>query len=128
MRGQPRSDAAEIRGVMLSGRKARSPLGDALRTLRRKPWAMLGLVVLVAWLLLGLLAPLLPIQDPDYQDLSQKLRSPGSGHPFGTDDLGRDMVSRIIWGARVSVPAGILVIALTGLPVGRRCRLPRWHH
>ena len=76
---------------------------------------MLGLAVVVTWLVVGLLAPVLPIQDPDYQDLSQKLRSPGTGHPLGTDDLGRDMVSRIIWGARVSVPAGILVIALTGM-------------
>ena len=107
--------AAAIPGVMVPGRKARSPLGDALRTLRRKPWAMFGLIILVAWLLLGLLAPVLPIQDPDYQDLAQKLQSPGSDHPLGTDDLGRDMVSRIIWGARVSVPAGILVIALTGI-------------
>jgi peptide/nickel transport system permease protein len=110
----PRPDASAIPGVILPSRKARSPLGDALRTLRRKPWAMFGLVVLLSWLVVGLLAPVLPIQDPDYQDLSQKLRSPDSLHPLGTDDLGRDMVSRIIWGARVSVPAGILVIAFTG--------------
>ncbi|MFN8591428.1 MAG: ABC transporter permease [Thermomicrobiales bacterium] len=95
-------------------RPARSPMGDAIRTLRRKPWAMFGLFVVLAWLLLGILAPVLPIQDPDFQDLSHKLKSPSLQHPFGTDDLGRDMVSRIIWGARVSVPAGILVIALTG--------------
>jgi peptide/nickel transport system permease protein len=76
---------------------------------------MFGLVILVAWLVVGLLAPVLPIQDPDYQDLSQKLRSPEWAHPLGTDDLGRDMVSRTIWGARVSVPAGILVIAFTGI-------------
>ncbi|MDQ3225335.1 MAG: ABC transporter permease, partial [Chloroflexota bacterium] len=56
-----------------------------------------------------------PIQDPNFQDLSQKLQSPSANHPLGTDDLGRDMISRIIWGARVSVPAGMLVIALTGI-------------
>src|SRR5688500_9512131 len=108
VRAPPRPAVAEIRDAMIPGRKTRSPLGDALRTLIRKPWAMVGLAVVVTWLLVGLLAPVLPIQDPDYQDLSQKLRSPGSDHPLGTDDLGRDMVSRIIWGARVSVPAGIL--------------------
>jgi peptide/nickel transport system permease protein len=80
----------------------------------RKPWAMFGLFIILSWLVLALLAPLLPIQDPDYQDLAEKLRSPSTDHPLGTDDLGRDMISRIIWGARVSVPAGILVIALTG--------------
>jgi peptide/nickel transport system permease protein len=114
VRSQVIPETADIPGVMLPVRKARSPLGDAFRTLRRKPWAMFGLFILLSWLILALLAPLLPIQDPDYQDLAEKLRSPSTSHPLGTDDLGRDMVSRIIWGARVSVPAGILVIALTG--------------
>jgi len=94
--------------------RRRTPLGDAVRTLRRKPVAMAGFGVIVAWLALGALAPVLPIQDPNHQDLATKLRAPGGGHPFGTDDLGRDMVSRVIYGARISVPAGILVILLTG--------------
>jgi peptide/nickel transport system permease protein len=114
VRAKALPDTAEIPGVMVPVRKARSPVGDALRTLRGKPWAMFGLFILLTWLVVALLAPFLPIQDPDYQDLSQKLRSPSTDHPLGTDDLGRDMVSRTIWGARVSVPAGILVIALTG--------------
>ena len=101
--------------VILPAGKARSPLGDAARTLRRKPLAMAGLAILLAWLVLGILAPVLPVQDPNFQDLSQKLQAPSFAHPLGTDDLGRDMISRIIWGARVSVPAGILVIALTGV-------------
>ncbi|MGH2614018.1 MAG: ABC transporter permease [Thermomicrobiales bacterium] len=107
-------NSLELPGVLVSGQKARSPLGDAARTLRRKPLAMLGLAILLGWLALGILAPVLPIEDPNYQDLSQKLQGPSTAHPLGTDDLGRDMISRIIWGARVSVPAGILVIALTG--------------
>src|SRR5215211_3249883 len=80
LRAQPRPGTPEIPGVMVAGRKARSPLGDAIRTLGHKPWAMFGLVVLLTWLVVGLLAPVLPIQDPDYQDLSQKLRSPDSLH------------------------------------------------
>jgi peptide/nickel transport system permease protein len=107
--------AGDIPGILGVARKPRSPLGDALRTLRKKPWAMFGLFIILAWLFLGLLAPFLPIQDPDYQNISQKLRSPNGDHPFGTDDLGRDVVSRVIWGARISVPAGILVIALSGI-------------
>jgi peptide/nickel transport system permease protein len=109
------SRATALPAELLPLRAARSPMGDAMRTLRRKPWAMFGLFVVLAWIALGLLAPVLPIQNPDYQDLSQKLQSPNRQHPLGTDDLGRDMISRIIWGARVSVPAGILVIALTGI-------------
>jgi peptide/nickel transport system permease protein len=106
--------APALLGVILPGGKSRSPLGDAARTLRRKPLALLGLAIVLGWLSLGIFAPVLPVQDPNYQDLSQKLQGPAEIHPLGTDDLGRDMISRIIWGARVSVPAGILVIALTG--------------
>lgn len=96
-------------------RKRRTPLGDAWRTLRRQPVAMAGLAVVVVWLLLAALAPVLPIQDPNFQDLGNRLQPPGRDHPFGTDDLGRDMVSRVIYGARISVPAGIAVIFATGI-------------
>jgi len=95
-------------------RKRRTPLGDILRTLRSKPIAMIGLGIILGWLLLGLLAPILPIENPDYQNLSQRLQPPEWSHLLGTDELGRDMTSRVIWGARVSVPAGILVILATG--------------
>lgn len=107
--------APDLPGVIAPERKMRSPLGDAARTLRRKPLALIGFGILVGWLALGLLAPILPIQDPLFVDSSQKLLPPSGAHPLGTDDLGRDMISRIIWGARVSVPAGMLVIALTGV-------------
>jgi peptide/nickel transport system permease protein len=105
----------DLSGALTSAQRVRSPLGDATRTLSRKPLALVGLGILAGWLILGLLAPVLPIQDPNFQDLSQKLQGPSREHPLGTDDLGRDMISRIIWGARVSVPAGILIIALTGI-------------
>lgn len=95
-------------------RPRRTPLGDAMRTLRGNPIALAGLAIVVGWLVLGLLAPILPLENPDYQDLSRRLRPPEWGHIFGTDELGRDMVSRVIYGARVSVPAGILVILITG--------------
>jgi peptide/nickel transport system permease protein len=106
--------APALPGVMPPSPKSRSPLGDAARTLGHKPLALLGLAILAGWLCLGILAPVLPVQDPIYQELADKLESPSRAHPLGTDDLGRDMISRVIWGARVSVPAGILVIALSG--------------
>jgi len=73
-----------------------------------------GIAIIVGWLLVGLFAPLLPIADPNAQNLLERLKPPGAGHVLGTDDLGRDIFSRIIWGARVSVPAGIAVILVTG--------------
>ncbi|MEA2510744.1 MAG: peptide/nickel transport system permease protein [Thermomicrobiales bacterium] len=95
-------------------RARRTPLGDTLRTLRRRPIALAGAAIVLAWLILGGMAPYLPLQDPNDQDLTARLKPPSRDHLLGTDDLGRDMVSRAIYGARVSVPAGILVILITG--------------
>ena len=92
--------------------KPRTLFSDVWRTIRQNRPAMFGFVLVVLWLVLGLLAPLLPIADPNVQDLSQRLQSPSSAHPLGTDDLGRDIMSRLIYGARVSVPAGILVVTI----------------
>ena len=75
---------------------------------------MTGFGIVALWIILAILAPILPIDDPNHQDLANKLRSPSLDFPFGTDDLGRNMVSRVIWGARISVPAGIAVILATG--------------
>jgi peptide/nickel transport system permease protein len=75
---------------------------------------MAGLLIVLAWLLLALLAPVLPIKDPDVQNLTSRLKPPSADHPLGTDDLGREMLSRVIYGARISVPAGMLVILASG--------------
>ena len=62
----------------------------------------------------GSLRRFCPSRIPSTRNSRTSCRGPSGDHPLGTDDLGRDMISRIIWGARVSVPAGILVIALSG--------------
>lgn len=95
----------------LVARKRRTPLGDAWRTLRRRPAAMAGLSVLLAWILIGLLAPVLPLEDQSAPvQIQNKLQSPSSEHWFGTDDVGRDIMARVIWAARTSVPAGFIVV------------------
>lgn len=91
----------------------RSQFGTVGRTLFHEPVAIFGLAIVVGWLLLALLAPILPIEDPNYVQMDRKLQSPSWSHPFGTDDVGRDLLSRVIWAARVSVPAGLLVVAIT---------------
>jgi peptide/nickel transport system permease protein len=96
-------------------RRHRSTLGSVAHTLRRRPLALLGVGIVLAWLVLGIFAPVLPIADPEAQNLLDRLKPPSAAHPLGTDDLGRDIMSRIIWGARVSVPAGIAVILATGI-------------
>jgi peptide/nickel transport system permease protein len=106
---------AAIGGVgPITLRPRRTPLGDAWRTLRRQPVALAGAAVILAWLVLGLTASVLPIEDPNVQNMDVRLQGPSWEHPFGTDDLGRDIVSRVIYGARISVPSGIAVILVTG--------------
>jgi peptide/nickel transport system permease protein len=104
----------ELRLALSTPRRHRSTLFSVAHTLRGRPLALAGIGIVLGWLAVGLFAPLLPIADPDTQDLLQRLKPPSSDHLLGTDDLGRDIFSRIIWGARVSVPAGIAVILATG--------------
>jgi peptide/nickel transport system permease protein len=65
----------------------------------------------VGWLVIALIAPLIAPYDPIEQDLSARLEPPSSTHWFGTDELGRDIFSRVLYGSRISVPAGLLVVA-----------------
>jgi peptide/nickel transport system permease protein len=105
----------ELRLALNPPRQRRSTLTSMAHTLRGRPLALAGIAVIVGWLLVGLFAPVLPIADPNAQNLVDRLKPPGGAHILGTDDLGRDIFSRIIWGARVSVPAGIAVILVTGV-------------
>jgi peptide/nickel transport system permease protein len=105
----------ELRLALNRPRQRRSTLTSVAHTLRGRPLALAGIAVIVGWLLVGLFAPVLPIADPNAQNLVDRLKPPGGAHILGTDDLGRDIFSRIIWGARVSVPAGIAVILVTGV-------------
>jgi peptide/nickel transport system permease protein len=110
--------AVSERSLTLGQRRApaaQSQLRQTWRTLRKRKVAMVGLAIVVGWLLLGLFAPVLPLADPNEQDLSARLKPPSRDHLLGTDDLGREMLSRVIYGARVSVPAGILVILASGI-------------
>ena len=69
---------------------------------RRNPLAVAGLAVVVAMLVMALLAPLLATHDPGAQNLGNRLQPPSAGHWLGTDELGRDIWSRILYGARIT--------------------------
>ena len=84
--------------------------------LRRYPLAVAGALVLLAAITAAALAPHLPLPDPDTVDTPNRLRPPlTAGHPLGTDEFGRDLASRLIWGARVSLLAGVGTAALAML-------------
>ncbi len=77
----------------------------------RRPAAAIGAVVLLGWVLLALIDPLLPLQDPLRQSVGAALRAPSAAHPFGTDELGRDVLSRTLWGVRSSLPLAVALVA-----------------
>ena len=90
--------------------------------LRRNHLAVFGMAIVALVCLIALLAPWLPLPDPNATALSDRLQKPFSeGHLLGTDHLGRDMLSRIIWGTRVSVAVGVvatLIAAISGSLIG----------
>ena len=66
--------------------------------LRKRPSALLGLAVVVGFILLALLAPIISPQDPIATSWSAIRKAPSAAHWFGTDEIGRDVLSRVIWG------------------------------
>lgn len=92
------------------------------RRFGRNRLAVLAALVIVGVVLAALLAPYLPLADPDTVDTPNRLRPPlTAGHPLGTDEFGRDLLSRLVWGARISLLAGAATAAaamLMGVVLG----------
>jgi len=83
----------------------------------RQPLAALGILLLAGFVLCAIFAPWLAPQDPARIDLTGRLLAPGHGHWFGTDELGRDILSRTLYGARISLMVAVSVVSLS-LSVG----------
>jgi peptide/nickel transport system permease protein len=81
--------------------------------MRNQPMATAGGILLVIFLLMALLAPWITPHDPAQLDLAARLVPPSSNHWFGTDELGRDIFSRTIYGARVSLTVAVSVVAIS---------------
>ncbi len=92
---------------------ARRP--GAWRRLLRSPLTVVGLIVVAILVILAVFAPLFTPDNPTAMDLGHRLMPPGPGHPFGTDDGGRDMFSRVLYGARLSLSAAVTVIVAASL-------------
>jgi peptide/nickel transport system permease protein len=100
---------------------SRSLYSDAFRRFRRNRVALAGVIVLVLLILVALCAPLLALHDPTTLYSNHKLEAPNSIFPMGTDNLGRDLYSRMLYGARISLPTGLIAVIialLIGLPIG----------
>jgi len=96
---------------------AASPWQDALRRLRRNRLAMAGLVILAGFALASLVAPWAAPYPYDKTDLPYGAKSPTWSHLLGTDELGRDVLTRVLYGARISFAVGILA-TLVSLTIG----------
>src|SRR3990172_5998723 len=85
----------------------------AARTLWARRSAGFGLVVVVAIIAVAVLAPWVAPRDPLQQRLLQRLKPPGTtGHPLGTDNFGRDLFSRLVYGSRISILVGVVSVAI----------------
>jgi peptide/nickel transport system permease protein len=85
-----------------------------LRPAWRQPLAVVGVVIAVAWIVVAIFAPYIAPHDPLAQTFTAS-QSPSSAHLFGTDELGRDVLSRVIYGSRVSVPIALLLVSLAAV-------------
>jgi len=88
--------------------------GGKLRPAWRQPLAIAGTVIAVAWLVVAIFAPLIAPYDPLAQTFAPA-QGPTGAHLFGTDELGRDVLSRVIHGSRVSVPIALLLVTLAAV-------------
>lgn len=93
----------------------------AWRKLKANKGALVGLGIIAFFTILAMAAPLLPIPDPNATSWSAIRKAPSLAHWLGTDDLGRDILSRMIWGAQASLMAGVFSVAIAlavGVPFG----------
>lgn len=98
-----------------------TPARRALRRLLRRRGAMLGLVIVVFFALLAVFASSIAPYDPIATSWSAVRKAPSAQYLFGTDEIGRDVLSRVIWGARASLMAGLVSVCISmalGVPIG----------
>jgi peptide/nickel transport system permease protein len=93
----------------------------AWRRLRRRRAAMLGLAVVLGFVVLAVCAPWISPYDPVATSWSAVRKAPSAAHWFGTDEIGRDVLSRVVWGTRASLLAGVVSVSISlllGVPIG----------
>jgi len=98
-----------------------TPARRALRRLVRRKGALLGLAIIVLFVALAIFAPLVTPFDPTAQSWTAVRKAPSLAHWFGTDDLGRDVLTRVIFGTRASLAAGVVSVGIAmavGVPLG----------
>jgi peptide/nickel transport system permease protein len=85
------------------------------KALRNNPGIIIGSLIVLFWIVVSLLAPLIATFNPLEQHIPDRLQSPNQTYLFGTDELGRDIFSRVLYGGRITIPAGLAVILIDGI-------------
>ena len=85
------------------------------RFLRANPLVMVGFGLFSLWLIISISAESIAPYGPLEQNIVERLQGPNATHWFGTDQLGRDILSRVLYGGRLSLPAGVLVVVIAGI-------------
>jgi peptide/nickel transport system permease protein len=80
---------------------------------RRNPLVLVGASVVLLWIIVSVAAPLVSPYGPLAQKVVDRLQAPSLAHPFGTDALGRDLLSRVLYGGRISLPVGFVVVTVS---------------
>jgi len=107
--------------ALVKAEAAETPVRRALRRLFRRKGAVFGSAIIVLFVALAVFAPLLTPYDPIVQSWTSVRQPPSVLHWFGTDDLGRDILVRVIFGARASLMAGVISVSIAlsiGVPLG----------
>lgn len=98
--------------VWVASERRTRPLAALLKFARRNPLGAIALVLIVVLVVTAVFAPLVATHDPLFPDAINRLAGPSGAHYFGTDDIGRDVFSRVVYGGRVSLQVGILTVLL----------------
>lgn len=115
------ADTAFTAGLIKSTETVETPFRRALRRLLRRKGAVFGLIIILLFVAIAIFAPLLTPYDPIAQSWTAVRQPPSALHWFGTDDLGRDTLVRVFFGARASLMAGVISVAIAlsiGVPLG----------
>jgi|FLYN01.1.fsa_nt_gi peptide/nickel transport system permease protein len=109
--------SAPVASLQRASKRERTLLGDALRRLARNPLAVIGAVIVAFMVMMAIFADQIAPYSPIEQNLLLYVQPPSAEHILGTDEVGRDVLSRIIHGARISLQVSLLSVAI-GLVVG----------
>ncbi len=87
-----------------------SRVATTSRFLRRNVLTLIGIIVVIFWIVVSLSAPVIAPYDPLKQNVRERLQPPSATHLMGTDELGRDVLSRVLYGGRISLPVGFIIV------------------